>query len=824
MRILDADDHAREREAVEAILRVEGDIEIVGEAEDGANVLQLDVARRISPELPNTDIVYLPLDPKVREVARAAGRDAVVFKNATSAELRTVRGFRAMARRRPVGRRRVDRLYVDSVFMIASALEAKEAGWPAHIGNLAEAARRLALRLGLTDAEAERIELALLLRDIGKVAIPEVLLNKREALKPEEIEHVHAHVDAGARILSASPRLRHLVPIVHQHHERYDGSGYPDGLRGGEISLGAQIVGLLDAFNAMVSSRSYKIAFPAEFAFEQLELGAGREFSVELVATFFELYLRDPASLVRRDKHADARDHANLEQLMADVAHQVQQPVDAFEIAAQLESRGVNDEVARGRYVAADVFALAETVLTRLRRDGLSAVVRAAAPAKGSAVRELVEDYLRGPLALIPIVVILLMIAAFRELGRWEDSQVVSLSLGVSASVLLTNGLVQAMSRRGHIYLSRGDRRAAGAFIAGALKAAAASLALVALACATIAAVLGVLAGEVITFLVAFGALSGVWLVAGVLAMVGRSVWLGVGLAAGLAAGALVDRLTAESELHLALGAAVGFVLASAIMIRAARAGLRPGAVGQSPHATLPSRGYLLHEALPYFAYGSLYIVLVFTPHAVGWAAAWGSGSGLLSAGTALEVGLGLALAPIILAGGVAEHAARRFWARARVDQSRTPADRLSEFTRGLNRFYRGQLVRYLAVLGVMSALAYVAFTSAVAENPGGVLETTRMDLVAIAFVAGLIGYWLLGWGLFNCLFIVSLGRARSALRPIGLAIGAVLVSGIPLSFGLGVEYAAVAFIVGAGVFGAASALQTQRLFAGADYYYYSSF
>ncbi len=320
MRVLVADDHASVREAVKAILRFEGDIEIVGEAKDGPDALRLarelapdavvldnwmpglsglDVARRISQELPNTSIVFLTLDSQIRELARAAGADAVVLKDAPSGELlRAVRGIQAKARRRSVGRRQRDRLYVDSVFVISSALEAKEAGGPADKGGLPEAARRLAVRLGQTEPEAERIELALLLRDIGKVAIPEALLTKREPLKPEEIQQVRAHVELGAQILSASDALRDLVPFVRQHHERYDGSGYPGGLRGEQISLGAQIVGLLDAFNGVVSSRSYKTAFPAEFAFEQLALGAGRQFAVRLVASFFELYRRDPASLL----------------------------------------------------------------------------------------------------------------------------------------------------------------------------------------------------------------------------------------------------------------------------------------------------------------------------------------------------------------------------------------------------------------------------------------------------------------------------------------------------------------------------------------------
>src|SRR5438445_443741 len=123
-----------------------------------------------------------------------------------------------------------------------------------------------------------------LLRDIGKIALPAAVLTKRDPLDPSEREQVRTHVTLGADILAGSESLRDLAWLVRHHHERYDGSGYPNGLRGDDIPLGAQIVGVLDAYNAIVSPRCYKPAFPPRFALEQLALGAGRDFAMPLVA------------------------------------------------------------------------------------------------------------------------------------------------------------------------------------------------------------------------------------------------------------------------------------------------------------------------------------------------------------------------------------------------------------------------------------------------------------------------------------------------------------------------------------------------------------
>jgi len=316
MRVLVADDHEMVREGVKAALRFEEGIEVVGEAKDGLDALRLAhelrpdamvidnhmpglsgiaVARHVARDLPGTAIVLLTLDDQVREVALAAGVQAVISKDAPSGELaRAVRRIAERWQRRSPGRRAGDRLYAESVRALSAAIEAKEIGLGvAPPPQLAGVARQLARRLGRDADEAERIELAMLLRDIGKVAIPEATLTKRTPLDPSELEQVRSHVTLGTDMLVAAPALRDLVPIVRHHHERYDGSGYPDGLRGDDIPVGAQIVGVLDAFNGIVSARSYKSAFSAEFALDQLLLGAGREFATPIVEGFVGVYRGD---------------------------------------------------------------------------------------------------------------------------------------------------------------------------------------------------------------------------------------------------------------------------------------------------------------------------------------------------------------------------------------------------------------------------------------------------------------------------------------------------------------------------------------------------
>ena len=152
---------------------------------------------------------------------------------------------------------RLEEAYFATLGALAAALEAKDAYTNDHASQIAELAGAVCERLGIPAVEARIIRLGALLHDIGKIGIPEAILRKPGPLSAEEMARMQEHPDIGARILEPVPYFADLVPLVRSSHERFDGSGYPDGLAGEEIPLPARIVFLCDAFNAMTSRRAY---------------------------------------------------------------------------------------------------------------------------------------------------------------------------------------------------------------------------------------------------------------------------------------------------------------------------------------------------------------------------------------------------------------------------------------------------------------------------------------------------------------------------------------------------------------------------------------
>jgi hypothetical protein len=196
-----------------------------------------------------------------------------------------------------------------------------------------------------------------------------------------------------------------------------------------------------------------------------------------------------------------------------------------------------------------------------------------------------------------------------------------------------------------------------------------------------------------------------------------------------------------------------------------------------------------------------------------------------MSAVISLEAGLSLSLPPLILASGVAERTLRQFWTEALAAQRRTVANNPDQFGAILHDFYARHLRRYLIVLGALSVATYVLFRLALVT---GLLASwtgfNELDMVERLFLVGLAGYWLLGWGLFNCMFPITLARPTRAMRSIGPGIALTVLSGVPLSLGVHFTYAAVALIIGSMAYVIASWRQTRHVLQSAHYYYYSAY
>ena len=172
------------------------------------------------------------------------------------------------------------------IFALAAAVEAKDAYTEAHTERVAESARRLGVRLGLSEDELETLYRGGLIHDIGKIGVPDTVLLKPGPLDAEERRLIEQHPVTGERIARPLRSAASYLPIIRHHHERWDGQGYPDGLAGEDIPLLARMVAICDAFDALTSDRSYRRSRSTQDALGILEAGAGSQWDAELVAVF----------------------------------------------------------------------------------------------------------------------------------------------------------------------------------------------------------------------------------------------------------------------------------------------------------------------------------------------------------------------------------------------------------------------------------------------------------------------------------------------------------------------------------------------------------
>src|SRR5205807_3069158 len=168
-------------------------------------------------------------------------------------------------------------------------LDLKDLNTGVHSTRLAEWAVRVAETLGLQDSCLRDVEAAAILHDIGKIGVPDAILNKPGKLTAEERQIINKHPEYGWAIQRLIPGLEQVSLFTLHHHENFDGSGYPGGLRGSEIPIGSRIVTVIDAFDAMISNRPYRQGLPVEEAIRRLVKDSVTQFDPEVVQPFIRI-------------------------------------------------------------------------------------------------------------------------------------------------------------------------------------------------------------------------------------------------------------------------------------------------------------------------------------------------------------------------------------------------------------------------------------------------------------------------------------------------------------------------------------------------------
>jgi putative two-component system response regulator len=308
-RVLAVDDSAANLALLQQILVREGHDVLT--AHDGHDAL--DIVIRESPDLVISDVMMprkngfeLCRDIKAHPSARLTPVVLVTSLNGSDERIRGIDAGADDFLQKPFDphelRARIRSLlrlkrYTDDldsaeavIMSLARTVEARDASTEGHCQRLAVLAVALGTRLGLGPSDLAALERGGVLHDIGKVAIPDAILLKPSRLTPAEFEQMKQHTVIGDRLCSELRFLRRVRPIVRHHHERLDGSGYPDGLEGSDVPLLAQIMSVVDVYDALTTSRPYKDALTPSAAFEELMAEARRGWrNADLVAELIAL-------------------------------------------------------------------------------------------------------------------------------------------------------------------------------------------------------------------------------------------------------------------------------------------------------------------------------------------------------------------------------------------------------------------------------------------------------------------------------------------------------------------------------------------------------
>ena len=186
-----------------------------------------------------------------------------------------------------------EQLFLHVVSSLAGAIDAKDTYTNGHSGRVAEYSKEIAKRFGYSEKEQSDIYIMGLLHDVGKIGVPDAVINKPGKLTDEEFEYIKKHPVVGSKILKNIKEMPKLSVGARWHHERYDGEGYPDGLAGEDIPPEARIIAVADAYDAMTSNRSYREVMPQEKVRQELINGKGSQFDPEFADIMIEMIDED---------------------------------------------------------------------------------------------------------------------------------------------------------------------------------------------------------------------------------------------------------------------------------------------------------------------------------------------------------------------------------------------------------------------------------------------------------------------------------------------------------------------------------------------------
>jgi putative nucleotidyltransferase with HDIG domain len=244
-------------------------------------------AVRNNPEWISIPFLFLTARGEKHDIlaGKDLGADDYLVKPLTREELLTAVRAR-LGRSQQLRVAQLQQAYETSLTVLANAIEVRDHYTRGHVERVMAYAFAIAEQLDWRVQQMEQLRFGAILHDIGKIQISEAILRKRDRLTPEEWNEIRRHPISGADMVRDIPYLAPAIPIIRYHHERWDGTGYPDGLVGDAIPIGARIVSVADAFDAMTTERPYSPARPPQEAYEEILSRSGTQYDPAVVAAF----------------------------------------------------------------------------------------------------------------------------------------------------------------------------------------------------------------------------------------------------------------------------------------------------------------------------------------------------------------------------------------------------------------------------------------------------------------------------------------------------------------------------------------------------------